>query len=115
LLSKVENIEDTSLLSRFTNPGALLAFEALYPSKPEGHKDLLNIDFSTFFTKALGEESFARIFRGVDEKLCKVVRSDNFSDYFEAGRSCFSATPLQNAELENSTGEEGANDILESP
>jgi hypothetical protein len=114
-LSEVETIEDPSRLSQFTNPGVLLAFEASYPPKPEGHQDLLNIDFEIFFTEALGEESFAQIFREVDKKLGEVVHKDNFSDYFEAGRICFSESSPQNPDPEVSTVEKDANDILESP
>jgi hypothetical protein len=89
-----------------------LAFEASYPPKPEGHKDLLDIDFNGVFAEALGEESFARIFHDVDEKLCEVIEKDDFSDYFEAGRSCFSTSPLLNSELESRRHEEAINDII---
>jgi hypothetical protein len=75
------------------------AFEAFYPPKKPGHKDLVTIDFVTFFEGGMGEEMFAKLTSDIEEKISALVTAEVFlSQIFrtiekEAGLAFMSLSP----------------------
>ncbi|KAJ5455748.1 uncharacterized protein N7458_004012 [Penicillium daleae] len=76
------------------------AFEAFYPPKRPGHKDLVTIDFATFFEGGMGEETFAKLTSNIEEKISELVTADVLlSQQFktiekEAGLALISLSPI---------------------